>query len=88
MKSTSEKKRIGPRSRQFLALWGACMLMLILHAHWMATQPDPWNDPGRQIAFAESYFGYTGIAIFGAIFALLLFIFWRAGSALYRRIAK
>jgi hypothetical protein len=88
MKSTSEKKGMGPLILQLLSLWVACMLMIILYSEWVDTQPPFWNDGDYWRNFAFKHLGYTGIATLGAIDALLFFSIWRAGVAIYRRIAR
>ena len=64
---------------RFIALWGACMLVIVLHSMWLDTQPESYQDGGYWRNFAFVHMGYLGIAINGAFNALLVWVVWRIG---------
>jgi hypothetical protein len=73
---------------RFLALWVACMLLIVLYSLWLDTQPESYQDGGFWRNFAFVHMGYLGIAINGAVNALLVLVVWRIGvsvsTAAYR----
>jgi len=76
------------RIARFLALWVACMLLIVLYSLWLDTQPEFYQDGGFWRNFAFVHLGYLGTAINGAVNALLVLVVWRIGvsvsTAAYR----
>jgi hypothetical protein len=71
MKSKNNKKSMLPMFGQFLALWVFFMLLIVLYSKWADTQPEFYQDGGFWRDFAFSRLGYKGIAIAGAVDAIL-----------------